>query len=530
MKNRLGLLSFTCAALAASANSNRASAQIAREDTLLADPPGIALTLLGRSVALQGDEAVVGASNAVGLPGAGAVAVYERQAAGGWIATQQLVPPFLFAGGGFGRVVAFDGDTVAVSQVLFGDVAIWERAPGGPFSHVHTFTFAANNAPAVGRTLALDDGRIAVPKSGHPLLGQKGTVLLFERGATAWASAGSIVVSDVTDELFGTALALEGNRLVVGSPGDDRDATNGGVVHVFERSAGVWTRTAVLAPPSALGGERFGTALALDGDRLAVGAPSEGGSATGAVHVFERDASGIWLLAATLVGSAQAGDFLGSDVALAGDDLVAGAPGSDVDEPGAGALVHWRRDGAGVWHESARLVHTSAATLDELGATRGGALALDAGRVMAGAQKHAAFEGLVAQWSLGTLLHGANELSLASGGAHDLIVRGGSDAAGDLYFVLGSLSGTSPGVALAPGVTLPLVPDVYTDLCLAVAAPIAPAFGLLDAQGAANAAFALPAGAHPALAGLVLHHAVLSIDLTTFQVGATNAVRLELVP
>jgi len=68
------------------------------------------------------------------------------------------------------------------------------------------------------------------------------------------------------------------------------------------------------APKVGNGGEEFGCAVALVGDRLVVGAMAdgEGGYNAGAAYIFEK-AGAVWSQQAKLnVGPAQAGDLFGS--------------------------------------------------------------------------------------------------------------------------------------------------------------------------------------------------------------------------
>lgn len=106
----------------------------------------------------------------------------------------------------------------------------------------------------------------------------------------------------------------------------------------------------------------------------------------------------------------------------------------------------------------------------------------------------------------------AYNISLAKGGTQNLDLDAGSGNAGNLYLMLGSLTGTLPGIKLTSTVTLPLTLDPY--LLLLVGAPntvIAPSIGLLDSKGRASATLTLPANAPLALAA-VLYHAALVID------------------
>ena len=104
-------------------------------------------------------------------------------------------------------------------------------------------------------------------------------------------------------------------------------------------------------------------------------------------------------------------------------------------------------------------------------------------------------------------------LSVGAGGVQALALGSCEQHAGWLYVVVGSLSGTAPGLALG-AVTLPLNPDPYLlyTATHAGAAPLAGGLGTLDAGAAAHASFVLPAGAFPGLAGLAAHHAYVVIS------------------
>ncbi len=125
-------------------------------------------------------------------------------------------------------------------------------------------------------------------------------------------------------------------------------------------------------------------------------------------------------------------------------------------------------------------------------------------------------------------------LSLATGGTQTLALSAGPANAGRFHFVLGTLSGTTPGIAL-DGFVLPLNVDAYTfqSLLAPNAAPFGNTFGLLDANGQATATVTLPPGLSPALAGLRADHAYVVIDVAPTLVAVTlvsPSAGLELVP
>jgi hypothetical protein len=127
-----------------------------------------------------------------------------------------------------------------------------------------------------------------------------------------------------------------------------------------------------------------------------------------------------------------------------------------------------------------------------------------------------------------TLYHDFDTVCLVAGGAQDLILDAGAANAGDLYFVLGSASGTT-GIPI-DGVVLPLSFDAYTSLTLVGDPGLFSGFsGLLGPDGRAKATVSVPAGASTTLAGATLFHAALVIDLATFGASfASSAAPLTL--
>jgi hypothetical protein len=80
--------------------------------------------------------------------------------------------------------------------------------------------------------------------------------------------------------------------------------------------------------------DQFGHAVSIEGDRLAVGSPNDDdrGDGSGSVYVFRRNAGGLgaWGPAAKLLASeGSASDSLGHSVALSEDVAVAGSSGDD---------------------------------------------------------------------------------------------------------------------------------------------------------------------------------------------------------
>ena len=83
---------------------------------------------------------------------------------------------------------------------------------------------------------------------------------------------------------------------------------------------------------------------------------------------------------------------------------------------------------------------------------------------------------------------------LEDGARQAMWLEAGPDQANQPYIVLGSLSGTYPGVSVG-GVQLPLNVDLYTTLTLTQPNTfLARSFGLLDRTGRATAEVVVPPG------------------------------------
>ncbi len=126
-------------------------------------------------------------------------------------------------------------------------------------------------------------------------------------------------------------------------------------------------------------------------------------------------------------------------------------------------------------------------------------------------------------------------ITLSTGGSVQFTIDADAGFAGKTYWLLGSSSGTMPGIALGGGLTLPLNPgsaavDPWLNLTMLNpnTAILMNTLGPLDANGDGSATLTLPLGTPLALAGLSIHHAYVVYDPAVGFVYASNAVPLQL--
>jgi uncharacterized repeat protein (TIGR01451 family) len=159
-------------------------------------------------------------------------------------------------------------------------------------------------------------------------LGYPGSVSVFVRSGLTWAEQQKLVPSDGLDSFsFGSAVAISGDTLVVGA----RETPQGsgvGAAYVFVRSGGAWTEQQRLTVSGGQATDYFGGSAAISGDTVVIGADGEAsaGEDAGAAYVFVRSGTA-WGLQQRLVASnATDHEYFGYSVSISGDTVAVGAP------------------------------------------------------------------------------------------------------------------------------------------------------------------------------------------------------------
>jgi choice-of-anchor B domain-containing protein len=306
--------------------------------------------------ALDADGGIMVTAAYSALDGAGEAYVFRRQAAGGWELDQRLTPSDAAEGDAFGVALALDGDNLLVGAFARGDTAgavyAFRRDASGQFRQEAVFQADdTESGDRFGVSIALEGDRALVAATRHDE--QKGGVYLFERQAGAWNQVKKLEPADLEKgNRFGSSLALAGDRAFAGT---DRLAGFTGAVFGFERDAesGSWNETVRLQPFDATRGMRFGSAVAFDGEELWVGAGGANGF-EGRAYRFIPDGSGDGWRAAEKIASddPSGGDFFAGNVMLADDLAVVSAVNADFGLGAAHLFVPAADDG---WTEATRL-------------------------------------------------------------------------------------------------------------------------------------------------------------------------------
>jgi len=382
-------------------------AQFAQQAYVKASNTG-ASNLFGRSIAVSGDTLVVGApheaSGATGIDGdqtdtsagdSGAVYVFVRDG-GSWIQQAYLKASNAEEEDNFGWSVAVEGDTLAVGSPLedssargvnaggeadnstssSGSVYVFVRTGSTWSQQAYIKASNTGSGDRFGAGVALSGDTLAVSayaekSSAAGVNGDQdndgaeeaGAVYVFVRDEGVWSQQAYVKASNTqAGDAFGWSLDLSGDTLAVGAPFEDSSATgiNGnqadagasasGAVYVYAREGVRWVQQAYVKASNTGSGDWFGWSVTLDGDTLAVAAPTEDSSAVGidgdqlddsavnagAAYVFVRSGTTWSQQAYVKASNTQTSDEFGYSVALAGDALLVTA----IREDGGGVGIN----------------------------------------------------------------------------------------------------------------------------------------------------------------------------------------------
>ena len=275
---------------------------------------------------------------------------------------------------GFAAAVVFEDGEIFVGRPgefpLFpipanhkGSVHIFGDNDDGSWEETATLSSASVEVgDGFGMALSVEGNTLLVgaPKTGE----NQGTVYVFRRDhiGTEWTQSTILrSVAAQAGEEFGTAVSLAGEFALVGAPGRSRGT---GVVVVFQSQGTEWTEVGILEGSAVGIGERFGAAIATDGDRALVGAPgpfpgmvpgAQSQPLPGSAYVFELERNSFVERAQVDLDENGPGMF-GYALVLDSDEAFIGAPLGD---EMAGAVYRFTRDRSEVWSEAERLTAAS---------------------------------------------------------------------------------------------------------------------------------------------------------------------------
>lgn len=240
------------------------------------------------AISADGNTAVMGAydDNTSGA-NVGTVWVYTRSGTT-WTQQQAIHDSAVLVE--FGRYCALssDGNTLAVSAEYNSSngsnhkVRVFTRS-GNTFSFaqdIETSTGSLSRRDVYSISLSSDGTYIAygAAKLENPNASNQtnGGVPVFVKSGSTWSESTTVFpeTNRNSSDLFGTNVCIseDGKTLAIGSPANDKEGTNQGLVYIFRRSGAVWSQDQLLYPAGNMTNSGFGDAanlaLSYDGRTL----------------------------------------------------------------------------------------------------------------------------------------------------------------------------------------------------------------------------------------------------------------------
>ena len=324
--------------------------------------------VMGSSLAESNGRLVVGTplrdSGPLSDPGvllqSGSVFVYELDQSGddsAWCFDSELVSDDPQAEDRFGSTVAIDGATLvagAPRSEVGGTVELFSLNSSN-WQHqqtIHASDFAGiglDDQSRFGEAIAISGSRMSIGAPGA--FDGEGAIIHFQKNPVTSQWQYTQYHAGYVQGGLGSSLSMDGDLLVAGYPG----ALGGdGFAHIYRRSGSTWVFTrqlrANLIPSSHLDycdECMFGASVAIQGDRLVVGAPTFtalGLPSAGATYLYEYDSeAATWYLVERFFAfDPEPNQLFGSSVDLLDGRVAIGAVADDTNGIQTGAAYVYR--------------------------------------------------------------------------------------------------------------------------------------------------------------------------------------------
>ncbi|MCH8151113.1 MAG: FG-GAP repeat protein [Planctomycetes bacterium] len=365
MRARRGLVSVVAAALGVI--SAPAWGQCELEKLLASD--GEAFDEFGKSVAISGDVAVIGSHLADGNGiDAGAAYVYRFNGSK-WVEESKLLASDESSGDHFGTSVAISGDAIIAGapQNSLGAAYIYRYDGVDWVAQTQLLnTFFGDTTDEYGRSVAMSGAAaiVGVPfgRDIQRFQTDSGRADIYRFVGTEWLLETRVSGLDPNSgDQFGSSVAMAGDIAIVGEPGNDEAGFNRGAAYAFHHDGtGSWGRVQIIASDG-ISQDHFGTSVAIDGELAIVGAPQDddNGNSSGSAYVYRFDGLD-WVEETKLLASdGMPDDNFGFSVSVSGDLALVG---------GGDAAYIFRYDGS-TWIEEAKLEASDGLPSDAFGTT-----------------------------------------------------------------------------------------------------------------------------------------------------------------
>jgi hypothetical protein len=247
------------------------------------------------------------------------------------------------------------------------------------------------NLARFGQAVAIADNWAVVGAYGAGNY-NNGQIYIFNKQGNNWVQTQILQNSDNENyDRFGYSVAIDGDWIIVGSPGEDDDEngnnniSKAGSVYVFNNNAGIWSQVQKIVANDRSSDDEFGWSLDIDGNTIVVGAHQDFEDVNGmnpihdagSCYLFDLNTgTGVWSQTQKIVAADRASDLyypnghvgedlsdqFGHTVGISGDYVVVGALNHDYRPNGStgwqcGSAYIFERN-SGTWTQVQQIINS----------------------------------------------------------------------------------------------------------------------------------------------------------------------------
>jgi hypothetical protein len=254
----------------------------------------------GYSVSMSGEYAIIGAhydDDDGGNSGSAYIFIRDVEE---WTQQVKLTADDASVGDLFGKSVCINGDQAVIGAYgnrddgnYSGSAYIFNRS-GDDWTQQAKLT--ADDAGAddrFGFSVSIDGDYSAIGADGNDDDGDNsGSAYIFIRNGDDWTQQAKLTADDAgAGDCFGYSISISGDYAIIGAQGDDDNGDFSGSAYIFVRTSNRWTQQAKLTADDAAARDQFGALVSIDGDYAVVGAycNDDDGDLSGSAYIYSRD-------------------------------------------------------------------------------------------------------------------------------------------------------------------------------------------------------------------------------------------------
>ena len=211
------------------------------------------------------------------------------------------------------------------------------------------------------------DGDYAVCAASQDDTLRKGSAYIFKREGTTWTQQSRIVKDGTRSDYhqFGRSVAISGDYVISGMPGDNDNGNNSGAAYIFKRYGTSWIQMQRIVGTTRTTNHRFGGCVSIDGEYAIVGMRYED-NFKGHASIFKRTGETWTEQIEVESDDGDTTDRFAGSVSISGNYAIVGAFNDNDNGSGSGSAYIYGLNGS-TWSLQQKIIADDGVANDSFG-------------------------------------------------------------------------------------------------------------------------------------------------------------------